>query len=449
MACWDVSVRLAVLAVLGLLALPVPALAAPPPNDGPQAPAAFEVVTAANGNPAEQQGIAELAEATADPGVPSCLGAGSFARTVWFRVPEGPSPREITVEASGSTLDVVDLAAFVQPAGTGSPSVGLPNQCGGVGAGGSDASEEPTAAVTLRLPANQALLIQVGRRGAAGGPAEERVLLSLAQATLGSIAAPAGDLVSGAPRARPEGGVRMRLGGATLAEDDPAQPACPAGASVWRRVVAPRTGPRTISVAGVAAGTLTVFSGARPTLANALDCVNRARSGQLQMRVRARKGRPLWVRVGTDRPSSSSAARLRVTGREEPVVDGGPGGADPTAGGPGGGLPAACDRSAAERARITGSGLSGTAAQRNRSRALVLRARLRGAMVCDVEARLVGPRGRLYGIARSVRVRTGATRLRIVRTRRLVRGGYTVRVSALDRFGERHRLRGRIGGQLR
>ena len=99
------------LAVLSLLALlPAAAVAAPPPNDGPATPGAFAAVTAENGIPSEQQAIADLAEATPDTGVPRCLGDDSFERTVWLRIPEATAPREVTVEASGSTLEVVDLA---------------------------------------------------------------------------------------------------------------------------------------------------------------------------------------------------------------------------------------------------------------------------------------------------------------------------------------------------
>src|SRR3954470_11119962 len=101
--------------LLALLATPTPATAAPPSNDGPTAPAGFSSYTAENGRPSDLQATAELQEATPDPGVPRCLGPASFARTVWYAVAPASQPQEITVEASGETLDVVDLAAFVQP----------------------------------------------------------------------------------------------------------------------------------------------------------------------------------------------------------------------------------------------------------------------------------------------------------------------------------------------
>src|SRR3954451_680172 len=131
-------------AVVAAAAVPSTALAAPPPNDGPGAAAGFSPYTAETGTPGDQQAIAELAEATSDAGVPACLGPFSFARTVWYRVSASPSTQLITVEASGRTLDVVALAAFVQPAAAPPAVAPLqtrePNACFGVGSGGSDAA---------------------------------------------------------------------------------------------------------------------------------------------------------------------------------------------------------------------------------------------------------------------------------------------------------------------
>ena len=71
----------------------------------------------------------------------------------------------------------------------------------------------------------------------------------------------------------------------------------------------------------------------------------RSRYGALQLRVAAERRRPLWIRIGTAHPAAGDVARLRVTdGAGATVVDGGPGGFDPTPGGAGGGLPAACER---------------------------------------------------------------------------------------------------------
>src|ERR671911_1007172 len=103
-------------AVAAALLLPAPgAQAAPPANDLPSGAAPFAPYTAANGTPVEQQAIAELAEATPDPRLVRCLGDDSFERTVWFVVPAATVASELTVDASGRTLDPIDVAAFVQP----------------------------------------------------------------------------------------------------------------------------------------------------------------------------------------------------------------------------------------------------------------------------------------------------------------------------------------------
>src|SRR3954454_10709818 len=172
--------------LLGLLATltlaqAAPAEAAPPPNDAATAPGGFTSSTAKNARPSALQAVAELQEATPDQGVPRCLGPAPFARTVWYAVPPTDQPQEITIEASGETLDVVDLAAFVQPpnASPAAPQTTQPNVCDGSGAGGGADSQEPTSGISLRVPAGRAVLVQVGRRGAAGSAGNERVILSL------------------------------------------------------------------------------------------------------------------------------------------------------------------------------------------------------------------------------------------------------------------------------
>ena len=436
------------LAILGCLVAAGPASAAPPANDGPAGAGSFEAVGAANGTPGDQQAVAELTEATPDPGVPACLGASSFSRTVWFRVPESPAPREITVEASGQTLSVLDLAAFVQPLGAGGPVTVEPNQCAGAGIGGAAESEEPTSSVSLRIPADRAVLIQVGRRGPVGSAEDERALVTLGQANLAALPEPAGDQAASAPSARGSGTTEVALGGATLTEEDPAQPVCPALASVWRRLTPGRTGHRTISADGRSLGTLAVFGGSSPTGDNVLDCVNREKAGALQMRVRARRGRTLWIRLGTDRPASVSQAELRISPGSETVVDGGPGGSDPTPGGPGAGLPDTCASTKARRARVGGPAFLPSVRAANRRRALKITVALRRSSACDVDVRLKGPKGRTYAVARAVRL-SGRERIKLLRTRRYARGRYKLRVTALDPFGERVRVRSTVRGTLR
>jgi hypothetical protein len=445
--------RVAAAVALGALVAPLgSATAAPPANDGPGAPAAFSPVTAENGRPGEQQGIAELAEATFDPGVTACFGPLSFVRTVWFVVPATEAPQEITVEASGQTLDVLDLAAFVQPEGATGPLTSIANACAGAGSGGSDEAEEPTSAVTLRVPARRSVLIQVGRRGRAGQADDQRALLTLDTRQLAPPAiAPPGDAAgSRTPRARTTGPSGVSLGGATITEEDPAEPPCPSLGSVWRRIVPTRTGLRLITASGNEVSTLTVFSGTTPTANNVLDCVNRAGRGSLQMRVIGKRRKPLWIRLGTDRPEDGASASLSIVpGAGAFVVDGGPGGFDPTTGGPGGGLPSDCATADAVRTRIGGSRFAASAKRLNRLRALTLALNLRGGPVCDVEVELVGPRQRIYAATRLIRLKNGRGHVRLIRRQRLARGGYRLHVTALSRLGQRVRVRTELRGKLR
>jgi hypothetical protein len=412
------------------------ARAAPPPNDGPAQAGAFQPVTAANGTPHELEAFADLAEARPDRRVPRCLGRSSFARTVWFRVPEAPTPQEVSVEASGRTLAVADLAAFVQPGG-GLVRPLMPNACSGLGAGGADAAAEPTAGVTLRVAAHRSVLIQVGRRGRPGPPDDERELVSLDAQPLPDFAAPPGDFVNArTPKVRARGGTPLPLYGSTIDRNDPAQPACPSLGSVWRQVTPKGNGSRLITVTG--GSTLAVFRGRRPTGDNVLDCVNRESRGALQMRVQARRGRRLWIRVGSDNPSPGTRATLHVTADTSTVVvDGGPGGFDPTTGGAGGGLPPACASAAAERARISGFHAGG----------LAFRLRVRGSSVCDAQIQLVR-RGHVYAATRAIRLR-GRPLVVLHRTRRLARGFYRLRVSGLSSIGRRVAVRTRATWRMR
>ncbi|HWT94992.1 MAG TPA: hypothetical protein VN238_18490, partial [Solirubrobacteraceae bacterium] len=146
-------------ALASVAAVPASALAAPP-NDTPQGALAFQSVTAENGTPTEREATALLAGATADAGVPRCLGARSFERTVWFRIESAATPRRIKVEASGQTTAAPDLAAFVQPPGATdtAPALAEPQACDGPGA----VALEGSSAVELHVPAGHQVLIQAG-----------------------------------------------------------------------------------------------------------------------------------------------------------------------------------------------------------------------------------------------------------------------------------------------
>jgi hypothetical protein len=444
---------LAATALTALAAPAAPAAAAPPSNDGPAAPTGFSAETAENGTPQNQEAIAELAEATADRGVPRCLGPQSFARTVWFVVAPSSTPQEITVEASGETLGVLDLAAFVQPPNGDPlhPATNPPNACAGAGSGGADAAEEPTSAVTLRVPAGRAVLIQAGRRGAPRSADEERAVLSLDLSPLPPPGSPLpGDTAdAGTPSLHATSPAIVPLGGATLTGEEPAEPPCPSLGSVWRRFVPKKPGPRLISVKGSEAATLTVFSGATPTTGNALDCVNRVGRGEMQMKVPTRPGKPLWIRIGTDRPPGGTDATLEaVPAGGAFVVDGGPAGFDPTTGGPGGGLPGDCSKADAERASLTGPRIAGRVKQLNRLRTVRPTLSLKKGPVCDVTIELVGPRGRVYASAQALRLKTGRRVVALRRLTRLVKGAYRVRVTALSRLGDHVSVRSAVKGRL-
>jgi hypothetical protein len=206
---------------------------------------------------------------------------------------------------------------------------------------------------------------------------------------------------------------------------------------------------RLISATGGSVNTLTVFSGEKPTDYNALDCVNRARQGALQLLVPVKRRKPVWIRVGTDTPAPTAEASLLVApAAGHFVIDGGPGGFDPTPFGPGGGLPAQCDRTDTARARIRGSGIGGSAKQLNRRGTVALTVVVRRSLVCNVRLDLVGPRGHIYAHGESVRLK-GRTRVRLLRLARLRKGGYHLRVSAVSSLGGRAPVRTNLTGRLR
>lgn len=455
-------VRRVSLAAAALLAVPGTAVAAPP-NDSPAGAGVFAPYSAPNGVPTQQEALADLASATADAGVPRCLGDGSFARTVWYRVPESPAARLVTIEASGRTTDPIDLAAFVQPPVTPPPytpppavrqtAIREPNVCDGIGAGaGADAADR-SSAVSLLVPPGYPVLIQVGRRGAVGTQLDEQAIVALEAVDVTLAGAPRGDVATNAPRLG-RGFNSLDLAGATITGEDPAEPACPALGTVWRKIVPGSTGRRLISVYGNDAASLTVFDGRRPTGDNAVDCVVRGTSGPLQMVVDTKRGRPLWVRVGNDSFVGDETARIRVSnGEKTTIINGGAGGFDPTPGGPAGGLPAACDRADVEEARVSGPSLGGRAGDYNRFTQVPVRVRVTGSAVCDATLRLVGPRGSVYAQGRFRALRR-STRLRTVllpRFRTFVAGRYHLEATGLDARGRRARaasvkLTGRLAG---
>ena len=407
------------LTALFALALAPAASAARPGNDVPGAAAPLEPYVAQSGVPGGQQAFAELAEATADGGVPRCLGGASFERTVWFRVPATPVPREISVDAAGQTTDGLDLALFVQANGT--PLVSRPNACAGPGVGGADASEDPATEITIRIPAFRGLLIQVGRRGPAGSPADERALLTVAETPLDLIATPPGDRVSRAtPNLRRNGSGRVLIGGASTTEDEAAQPTCPAMGSVWRRIRATESGRRIVSVSGRRVASLSVYRGEKPTARNQLGCVDREGNGPLTLPVLAKRRKMLWVRIGTDRPADNSRAQVRVR-RPRPGER----------------------RSGGGCLSKLRSSVTATLAQtlplkrRNSLREVALSVRVSRGPVCRAELELVGPRKRVYARGSRAILRGGGEVVGLRRVRRLVPGRYRVRVEGAGFVGTR------------
>lgn len=435
-----------VAALAGLLCAPT-AHAARPENDAPSRAGVFAPYAAAAGKPVGLSAVGELVEARPDRGVPRCLGKRSFARTVWYRIPAIGATQLLSVEAVGRTLALVDLAAYVQPDAT-STTVREPNVCDGFGGGGSDATIEPTSSVSLIVPPNHAVLLQVGRRGPVGVPDNERVFLSLNTFASEFLGAPPGDEAGDAPRLRP-GRAFLSLSGATITGEDPAEPACPSLGTVWRKVVPEETGRKLITVSGEAATTLTVYRGKRPTGKNAVDCVVREeRRGALKMNVPVQRRKPLWVKVGTERTTGDEEAAIELEdGNGARVVDGGPGGFDPTRGGPGGGLPASCDVAAAEDAVVTGS-LSGSAGNFNRLRRIPLRVTVENAALCELDVVLRGPGGGEYAGGSVAAAATGERTLTVPRRRTFRPGRYRLRIRARSSSGKTVAVKTRVTGRL-
>ena len=231
----------AALAAAALLAPATAAHAAPPSNDLPGAAAPFAPYTAANGVPLEQQAIAELAEATADPGLVRCLGDESFERTVWFFVPAA------SVAAGGH-------------GGRQRPHA-RPDRPGGVRpARGDDHARrrQPHRPERVRRPRRRRRLRRGRARqrgdasafrrttrsssrsaaaGAAGAPEDERAVLSLRVAPIATFTPVLGDRAEPlTPVARAKRPTPVPLANATVTADDAATPPCPSLGTVWRRL---------------------------------------------------------------------------------------------------------------------------------------------------------------------------------------------------------------------
>jgi hypothetical protein len=424
------------LALAAALLVPASASAAPPPNDVPTAPGAFAPYDTRAGVASDQQAIAELAEATADDGVPRCLGRRSFTRTVWYRLPAAPGPREVAIEASGRTTQPIDLAAFIQP-GPDDIVTTIPNACAGLGSGGSDLAEDATPSLNIRVPANQAVLLQVGRHGTRASQPDEQVILQLRDIPLEVATPPRGDRADASTPTigRRTGTSTADLFGALLTQEDPAVPSCPSAGSVWRRAVVPETGRWTVSVDGDEVGSLAVFIGAAaPDPPGFLGCVDREGDGELVLPLRRTPARQtLWIRLGTDRAAPGSDATVRFRRRERGDVESG----------------GACLGRPSSRVGGRLSRGPRTAKRRNRFRRIEVVTTVARGPVCDARLALVGPRRRVYARADVEVMRGRGESIAMLRTRKLVKGRYRLRVNAASYARVRVRVPSSVSFKLR
>ncbi len=435
--------------VAGLL-LAAPAAAAPPANDLPTTPVDLQPFQAVNGVPTQLFAYGDLVEATPDAGVPRCLGGRSFERTVWLRLPAREGASVVDVEAVGRRIDPLDLAAFVQEP-DGSLSTTEPQACDGPGAGAGADAEEPTSSVSLIVPSGHPVLFQLGRREVPGSQEDEAALVDADVVPAAAVVTPSGDRARpGTRRLRTTGVNVVDVGGATLTPEDPAQPACPSAGTVWRRLVPSRSGTALVTVTGNAASTLTAFRGGRPTGDNVVDCVNREGRGDLQLALPVRGGRTTWIRIGAERTLGDEDVDVTVRdGSAAVVVDGGPGGFDPTPYGPGGGLPVDCDVADVSSSRVSGPTVRARARAFNRRALVPVRVRVRGDAVCAARLRLYGPRGRVYAETLAVRLKPKRQTVQLLRKRALRPGRYRLRVDGADLRGRPATVRGRVTWRIR
>jgi hypothetical protein len=154
------------------------------------------------------------------------------------------------------------------------------------------------------------------------------------------------------------------------------------------------------------------------------------------------------VRIGADQTVGGESAGDKIDdGANRTVVDGGPGGFDPTPGGPGGGLPTVCDQTDVTRARISGPRLRGSAHAYDVA-VVGVPIRVRGASICDAELRLFGPGGKVYAKGVAVRLKPGSSVARLPRLRTFKPGAYRLEVRGVDLRDRRVVVKGSVTGRL-
>ncbi|MDO8211729.1 hypothetical protein [Conexibacter sp. CPCC 206217] len=361
--------------------LPASAAAAPPDADRPAGAADFVAVTAENGTPGDLQALLDVREAGPDAGVPRCLGDASFARTAWAWIAASDRPQRVVVEATpqdGSTR-VPDLALFPQdPVVRSTADVSEPSACDGretlgdgIFADGPTvpfdvARGDGSAAVSAVLRAGRPALVQVGWRE---GDEPAPLLVTLHREPLDRQPLPAGDDPADAPVLTLGTPTAVVLRGATLGRGDPAEPACPAPATVWRRVDLPAAGAYAVAATG-AAQTLTAFAGSAPTGDSSLACADLADTATLGLTPRIDAAGTMWVRLGVDRPEADASAQVVVSGPyadERAATDALPRPGEPLVPGRARASGLACVRAAAPRLTISAASMRRLHTRRSRT----------------------------------------------------------------------------------
>ena len=220
---------------------------------------------------------------------------------------------------------------------------------------------EPAPRSPLRVPPNHPVLVQVGRRGAAGTPDDERALLSLRRRADPDVHA----AVAGRPRrrrsrrsARAKRPTQVPLASATITGEDPATPPCPSLGTVWRRLIPGNSGRGAISVSGARRDHARRLRRRRcPTRGRTRSTASTATAAaRCEMIVRVRKGQPTVDprrHATTCRRAPRDPAR-RARRRRSASSTAAPAASTRRPAAPAAGCPAACDRPTSSSARIAG-----------------------------------------------------------------------------------------------
>jgi hypothetical protein len=171
------------------------------------------------------------------------------------------------------------------------------------------------------------------------------------------------------------------------------------------------------------------------------------------MAVPTKKNQPIWLRLGTERTTGDEEASITLsdatTGENAVVVDGGPGGFDPTTGGPAGGFPKSCELPHAEDGGVTGPDLRGTVSIFNRAARFPINVSVnQDVRLCDVTLTLRGPSGLEYAKLHKVSLSAGEHKLFLPRLRTIVPGRFVLRVDALSSDRKLVKVRSAVSGRL-